>query len=178
MYQIITNELGVVIQIAESNLLQADGIEIEDEAIWDDVRSHIGLRRWTGSAIVVYDPPAPAATVADLATERDRRLALGFHYDFTDERGVHLIATAPADMRKWMDEVNPLAQALVNAGQPAGQISIVTETGPVTITAAEWQSILLAAGQWRQPIYAAYFALKALDPIPSDFADNAHWPVN
>src|SRR5690606_41968408 len=45
----------------------------------------------------------PALVVA----ERDRRLAMGFDYDFQDERGVHRISTTPADMAGW-DEVTKL----------------------------------------------------------------------
>jgi len=119
--------------------------------------------------------PAIVPTVADVVAERERRLSLGFDYDFGDGRGVHHIGTTPDDMRKWMDEVTPLAQAFINAGQPAGEITIVTETGPVGVTAMEWQQILLAAASWRQPIYAASFVLQAMSPIPADFADEEWW---
>lgn len=113
----------------------------------------------------------------DVVAERERRLALGFDFDMGAERGVHHIGTTPDDMRKWMDEVTPLAQAYINAGQPAGEITIATETGTVVITAAEWQSILIAAAGYRQPLYAASFALQAMDPIPADYATNpAYWP--
>lgn len=80
-------------------------------------------------------------------------------------------------MRRWLDEVTPIAQALLNAGLPAGEITILTDTGSVIVTAAEWQQILLAAGQWRQPIYQASFTLMAMDPIPPDYATNeSYWP--
>src|SRR5690606_19468868 len=98
-------------------------------------------------------------------------------YDFGDGRGVHHIGTAAGDMRKWVDEVTPIAQTYLNVSQPAGEIVISTETGTVTITALEWQHILLAASDYRQPLYQASFALQAMDPIPADFATNpAYWP--
>lgn len=124
--------------------------------------------------LTVDDAPAP--TPDDVIAERERRLALGFDYDFGDERGVHRIGTTPEDMEKWIKEVSPIAQALVNVGQPGGLIGISTDTGPVTVTAGEWQQILLAAGEWRQPIYQASFALQAMDPIPADYADDERWP--
>lgn len=132
----------------------------------------------TEAEFAVRFPPAqPAApSPANVVAERERRLALGFDYDFGDGRGVYHIGTTPDDMRKWVDEVSPLAQAFINAGQPAGEITIVTETGPVVVTAVEWQQILLAAAAWRQPIYAASFALQAMEPIPADFADEEWWP--
>lgn len=121
------------------------------------------------------EPEPP--TVNDVATERDRRLALGFDFDFGGVRGVHRIGTSSDDMRKWIDEVTPLAQTYINAGQPSGEITITTETGVAVITADEWQLILIAAAGYRQPLYAASFALQAMDPIPADFAANpAYWP--
>jgi len=107
--------------------------------------------------------------------ERERRLALGFDYDFGDERGIHHISTSPDDMRKWMDEVTPLAQSLINLGQPTGEITIATGSGMVVVTAMEWQAILIAAASYRQPLYAASFALMEMAQIPNNYADNTHW---
>lgn len=127
------------------------------------------VRRWTIEAI-------PHADMANLvALERERRLARGFAYDFQDARGVHQIATTAKDMAGW-DEVTSGAHAAINSGLPEMEISIVTETGPVTVTALEWQAILLAAAAARQPIWAASFAIQALDPIPADYADDTRWP--
>ncbi|MDF2809302.1 MAG: hypothetical protein K0S56_333 [Microvirga sp.] len=114
-------------------------------------------------------------SVAQVLAERERRLALGFDYDFGDERGVHHIATAPEDMKGW-DEVTMLANAAINAGVPATEILILTSTGPVSVTAAEWQQVLLASANFRQPIWQASFALQAADPMPADITDDVHWP--
>ena len=119
---------------------------------------------------------APYPTQDDVIAERARRLSCGFDHDLGGERGIHRIGTTDADMRKWLDEVTPISQALINAGQPGGEIGISTDTGPVTVTAMEWQMILIAAGQWRQPIYQASFALLGMEPIPRDFADDGYWP--
>ncbi len=109
-----------------------------------------------------------------IEAERDRRLSLGFTYDFGDERGAHFIATTREDNDKWR-EVTDIANAAINAGLPATAISIKTGTGQVSVTAAEWQMILLHAGQVRQQIYQAYFALRAMEPFPDDFADDSWW---
>lgn len=106
--------------------------------------------------------------------ERERRLAEGFDFDFGDARGVHHIGTSKQDMVGW-DEVTMMSQAAISVGAPTTEIAIVTETGPATVTALEWQSILLAAAQARQPIWAGSFALQAMDPIPADFRDDAYW---
>tara|TARA_R110000782_G_scaffold3228_2_gene11912 strand:+ start:3975 stop:4562 length:588 start_codon:yes stop_codon:yes gene_type:complete len=120
---------------------------------------------------VVIDLPA---TVANVITERQRRLAAGFTYDFTDARGVHTIGTTEADMNGW-DEVSKAASALVALGLPDQAISIVTDTGPCDVTAIEWQSVLVSAMQFRQPIFAASFVLQSSDPIPQDYADDVNW---
>ncbi|KRA05368.1 hypothetical protein ASD74_02410 [Rhizobium sp. Root564] len=120
----------------------------------------------------------PRPVTAEMLTfELDRRLSLGFDYDFEDERGVHHFGTTPADMTRWTQEVTPLAQAAMNMGEPDRQIGIKTETGATFVTATEWWRVLDAAAEWRQPLYAAYFMLKSLPQIPTDFATNTDfWP--
>lgn len=115
-----------------------------------------------------------APTEADVIAERERRLALGFDYDFGDDRGVHRIGTTKADMAGW-DEVAKLAAAKIAKGEGSATILISTDTGPVLVTALEWQDILVAAGDVRQPLYQASFVLMAMDPIPTDYADDARW---
>lgn len=134
---------------------------------------------WTPEVVAEFkdwskpEPVVPAA--ADVEAERARRLALGFDFDFGDERGVHRIGTTPADMIGW-DEVTTIANAMLLAGVDL-PIMIETEGAaePIAITAAEWQQVLLAAAAFRQPIWLASFALAKMDPIPADYADDAYW---
>jgi hypothetical protein len=129
-----------------------------------------------GRALISREWAVRPITPQDVWAERDRRLALGFDYDFGDERGVHHIGTTKADLEGW-DEVTELASAAIALGQPSAQVAIATNTGACIVTAMEWQSILIAAGQARQPIWAASFALQAMDPIPADFENDAYWTV-
>jgi len=122
--------------------------------------------------VVAFLSPPPVA--ADVISERDRRLALGFDYDFGDVRGVHHIATTSEDMKGW-DEVSKLASAAINAGLPNIEITILTNTGPAAVTAAEWQQVLIASAAHRQPIWQASFVLQAMNPIPANYADDAYW---
>jgi hypothetical protein len=116
------------------------------------------------------------ATLVDMITaERARRLGAGFEYDFGDARGVHVIGTTEQDRVGW-DDVSLLAGSMIRTGNPDGEIVIVTNTGPAVITAAEWDHILLASAAFRQPIWAASFALQAMDPIPQDVTNDAYWP--
>lgn len=112
--------------------------------------------------------PTPAA----ITVERDRRLALGFEYDFGDARGVHHIGTSPADMVGW-GEVSTYAGALLDMGDIATKIAIVTDTGPCEVTAPEWRAIEIAAATFRQPIWARSFVLQAL--LPTDYTADDHW---
>lgn len=107
-----------------------------------------------------YQQARPASNLGAAAkAERDRRLALGFDYDFGDARGVHHVGTTDEDMKAWDREVTPYANALVQSGDSTTTIGIKTDTGPVTVTGPEWMAMLIAAAQVRQPIWAAYFAV-------------------
>jgi len=106
--------------------------------------------------------------------ERARRLQLGFSYDFGDARGVHEIGTTDADWVGWNEVIN-LANALIDSGSGSTTIDVVTNTGPVTVTALEWQAIMLAGAGSRQTIWAKSFALQAMDPIPEDYNADNHW---
>lgn len=108
-------------------------------------------------------PPPVPPTTDDVIAERARRLAAGFDCDL-GARGVHRISTTDADMRGW-DEVTALASAYIARGDDGAEIAIVTDTSPVAVTALEWQDILVAAGVFRQPIWAASFTLQAMTPI-------------
>ncbi|MFC5760519.1 hypothetical protein [Rhizobium sp. GCM10022189] len=119
-----------------------------------------------------------APTTEAVGKERDRRLALGFNYDFGDERGVHHFATTEADMRGW-DRVTKLKDVMLQGGDTTSTITIATATGITQVTAPEWNEILLYAGMhFEQPLYQASFALQAMNPIPADYATNpAYWPA-
>lgn len=110
----------------------------------------------------------------DVQAERERRLALGFAYDFQDVRGVHQIGTTPADMVGWRDVID-YANALIDTGDTTTQITIVTDTGPTAVTAPEWQAIMLQAAVIRQTIWAGSFALQAMSPIPVNYDDDSYW---
>jgi hypothetical protein len=154
----IVNNMAISGEPLDQNWIASDTAQIGDA--------------WDGQA---FTSPAPLPpTISNVITERQRRLAAGFDYDFADARGVHRIGTTDADMVGW-DEVSKAASALVALGLPDQAIAIVTDTGPCNVTAIEWQSILVAAMQFRQPIFAASFVLQYSDPIPQNYADGVNW---
>lgn len=117
---------------------------------------------------------ADEAKRAEVIRERERRLSLGFDYDFGDDRGVHHIATTDQDMKGW-DEVSKVANAMMALGDQTTTITIVTSSGAVMVTALDWQHVLVAAGIFRQPIWAASFAIQAMSPLPDDVTDDSLW---
>lgn len=124
--------------------------------------------------ITVTEVPDPPPSIDDVVVERNRRLALGFEYDFEDERGIHVIGTTEDDMKGW-DEVSKASSAFISIGQPDAELNIVTNTGSVTVTALEFQNILVAAALARQPLWAASFALQDMNPIPDDYTSDSYW---
>ncbi|MEO9612646.1 MAG: hypothetical protein ABJG86_09665 [Nitratireductor sp.] len=116
-----------------------------------------------------------ALIVERILAERARRLAGGFDYDFGAPAGVHRIGTSEADLAGWR-EVTDVASALVATGDTTTTITIVTETGAVAVTGPEWQQVLIAAAAFRQPLWAAFFALQAMDPLPEDVDNDYWWP--
>jgi hypothetical protein len=119
---------------------------------------------------------AGSVTASDIEAERTRRLSAGFDFDFGDDRGVHHIGTSAADMVGWQ-EVTMLANAYLAMEGGERRISIATDSGAAVVTPLEWQSILIAAAAFRQPIWIASFALASLDPIPNDFKEDKYWEV-
>lgn len=129
----------------------------------------------TSGNVVEYDAALLKSLKIPLVqAERLRRLHLGFDYDFGDARGVHHIGTTEQDMEGWRDVID-YANALIDTGDTTTTINIVTDTGPASVTAPEWQAIMLFAAQIRQVLWARSFALQAMDPIPENFADDSHW---
>lgn len=120
------------------------------------------------------DAEAEKPTVEDVKRERERRLALGFDHDFGDDRGVHRIGTTAADMQGW-DEVTSYASALLAVNDTTTLIDIATDTGAAQVTAQEWQSILLAAAAYRQPIWGASFVLQGLCLTSTFTGDVTAW---
>lgn len=155
-----------------------DGVAIGDPADKDtwrvDFKPEATAEQRAAAAAVMaaFDADAPLAD--DIVSERKRRLALGFDYDFQDARGVHHIGTTPADMEGWRDVID-FANALVDLGDTSTQIAIVTDTGPTLVTAPEWQAVMLQAAQVRQVLWAKSFALQAMNPMPTNYADDSYW---
>lgn len=141
---------------------------------WLELQSEADLARYNITKTIIPDPTPPPPSADQVIAERARRLALGFDYNFGDTRGVHHIGTTVDDMVGW-DEVTKATQAMMALGLSSQTLNVVTNTGPATITAAEWQQVLVAAASFRQPIWAASFRLQKMSPIPADYIADSYW---
>lgn len=159
-------ENGVV-----KELRQLDTIPEHKAYLWTSVEGSGPIVTVDGSRVVRSPRPI---TVDDVAAERERRLALGFDYDFQDGRGVHHIGTTKRDLEGW-SEVSTYVGALIDSGNLTQQIAIATDTGTCTVTPPEWRAIEIASAAFRQPLWAKSFALMASNPIPADYANDQHW---
>jgi len=117
----------------------------------------------------------PPVTADEVIAERIRRLEQGFDYTFADSRGTHHFATTEEDMKGW-SAVDASAGAFIDVGLPDQEIQLITGTGVVAVTAIEWKSVMVAAAIWQQPIWQSSFVLQSIDPIPSNYKDDEHWP--
>lgn len=148
-----------------------DGTAIVNDPKNTDYQAYLA---WVDAGNTADAYVAPPPTVADVAAERDRRLALGFDYTFNDVRGTQRIGTTPDDMVGW-DEVTKWSLAAMAMNQSSATLQILTNTAQITVTALEWQQVLMAATAARQPLWSASFVLEAANPIPSDYTADSYW---
>jgi hypothetical protein len=142
-----------------------------------------------------YAEEALAADHADVQAWRNRKpllldcctalcaekLAAGFAFDFGDGRGVHLFGTAEKDLKGW-DEVEKIFAVAARMGDAGKTVTIATDTAVAVVDLDDWNAIMLAAEAFRQPIWAASFAIQAkiaagLITTPAGVAGAADWPA-
>lgn len=160
-----------------TNKIRIDGTEYDADTLTLPAGGREFRDAWTTPIenVIQLDPArVRIVMVGKVVAERERRMALGFDYDFGAARGVHRIGTTPADMVGWRDVID-YANALIDSGDTSTQINIMTDTGPTAVTAPEWQAIMLAAAAIRQNLWAKSFALQAMSPIPGDYANDNYW---
>ena len=125
------------------------------------------------TVLELEDVPGP--TVVNVDIERDRRLALGFTYSFSDARGTHRIGTTQKDIDSW-GKVQAWATSKHILSQDDATTVILTDTGAAMIKPLEWFAIADAMAAFQQPIWAAAIALYQINPIPADYAADSRWP--
>lgn len=122
-----------------------------------------------GVTIAAYVPPAP--TNDDVNAERQRRIVGGAVFN-----GIHVTG-------RDQDIVNltnlALAAQVRIAGGDTTTLTTYRDGGNVDhdLTPSEVLDLWQQASARVSAIYAASWALKAMEPIPADFANDSYWGV-
>lgn len=133
---------------------------------------------YTGYMLVPWEMEPPPPSAEDVIRERNRRLAVGFYYNFGTQLlpDVQHVGTTEQDMAGW-GEVTTWANSQIALGDTTSTVQILTDNGQATVTALQWMGVINAASAFRQPIWQASFVLQAMNPIPTDYTDDKWWPV-
>lgn len=127
-----------------------------------------------------YVPPPPLpATGADVDAERDRRLALPFAFngDMFDRDPVSLQRiTGAAALAGFAVLAGAQAGDLFWHGEQTPYVWITATSTLVTMDAPTCFAFGKAAAAVEGRLVFAARALKQMDPIPADFADDGYWP--
>lgn len=137
---------------------------------WHDLVSNQGLRRWDGANVINFDPPARVITADDVNSERQRRILAGKVID-----AVHVTGSAE-DARNLMSLALGAQMRLA-----AGDTETFTtfrdgDNVDHELTPPQLLSLWQQSADYVSALYEASWALKAVEPIPRDFADDSHWP--
>lgn len=131
---------------------------------------------WTPDPSTIITAEADAAETrrtAEMAIndERQRRLVAGKVIN-----GVHV--TGDDDDARNLTNLAMGAQMRVAAGDLT-TITVYRDGDNVDhdLTPPQLIALWMASTEYVSALYAASWALKALDPIPADFAEDAYWPA-
>jgi hypothetical protein len=148
--------------------IPADAIEITAEQR-DEFVAYPGTRKWDGSAVVPYTPPPGAVEADDINAERQRRIVAG--------RVVNGVRVTGRDV----DARNLMSLALI----AQMRIAAGDTTTPTTFRDGDNVDHALTPPQiltmWQESaafvsaIYQASWDIKAMNPIPVDFAADQYW---
>lgn len=166
-YAVIEN--NTVTNIAEASVpLGENWIETENAKKGDI---------WDGEAFTPPAPPAP--TAADVNAERDRRLPLDFEFNGKMyQRDAVSIARISGAGALALGAIVQGAQPgnLLWHGRDTPFVWIASDDSLTTMDAQTCFAFGAAAAAVETEIIFAAKALRGLDPIPANFADDEYWP--
>jgi len=138
----------------------------------------VAIRQMVEDQAIEIEPyVAPAPTTDQVSAERERRLSLGCTVTLASGQG-----PIPVQTRDEVDHRNLLtlesqAMKAVISGAPQTQFFFRdAQDHTWTLTALEMMDMTAKVAAFGAGIFAKSWALKAMDPIPSDFATNeSYW---
>ena len=121
-----------------------------------------------------FFPPVPASS-ADVNAEHDRRALAG--RVFTVE-GYGDIALEGSDRAQTvLLALKDSARDLIDVGISSPLLRFTDRDNVTHTLTPRWTVELVNAGKaYMQALHDAKIALKAMDPIPADYADDSRWP--
>jgi hypothetical protein len=149
--------------------IPSDAVEIT-QADFDELFPNQSFRKWIDGQVVVYDPPAEPISPENVNAERQRRIEAGKEID-----GV-LVTGRDEDARN-LQALLSVAQLRIASGDNTTTLFRDGTNTDHQLTPAQIVDLFLQSTSYVSEVYAASWALKALDPIPADFADGSHWPA-
>lgn len=137
-----------------------------DEHILSQLLANTDLRYLDGEIFAISHEVTPAAVNA----ERQRRIVRGKIID-----GIHV--TGSDDDARNLTNLALSAQVRM-AGGDTTSLTTYRDGDNIDhdLTPAQMLSLWQQSSAYVSAIYAASWALKAMDPIPADFAGDSYWP--
>lgn len=130
---------------------------------------------WNGSTYTSQPQQTPPPTSSDVSSERDRRIALGSTITISDNRTFTVQTRNETDFRNLNGLVSK-AIVMTMMGDSGTLVFRDADNTDQTLTAAQMIEVGSLVAAKVDAIYKASWTIKGLDPIPSDYADNARWP--
>ncbi len=123
-----------------------------------------------------WSPYGSATPAEQVDIEHNRRVLAGrvFHIDGVGDvplegsEKTQLVLLALKDTARDLKDAGNTAPVLVFTDR---------DSTDRQMTAGQMIALVNAGKAWVQAVHEAKRALKAMDPIPADFADDRHWPA-
>lgn len=179
IYQIDSRGIftGQVAEIEPTDPLPTDYVRAtEPPALGEgEIAVHVNGGWVVSLAANMVEPPATGPSSSDINAERDRRVAAGTTVNVTGYGDIPLQGGE-------RDQTNLLG--LVTAAQvrlAGGDSSTLTKFRDADnvdhmLTPMQVIEMWSKGAAWISANYDASWTIKALDPIPADFADDSYWP--
>lgn len=141
------------------------------ESDFIDLMANQASRRWNGTSLEEYIPPAAQVTGDQVNAERQRRIAVGKVID-----GVH-VTGSDEDARNLMSLAIGAQMRLAAGDNETPTTFRDGDNVDHELTPTQLLSLWQQSAEYVSALYAASWALKGMEPIPADFAEDTHWPA-
>ncbi|WP_242221717.1 hypothetical protein [Shinella zoogloeoides] len=155
-------------------IADAGYVEAPPEPAHDAVTQRLG---WDGENWTVEDlPPPPEPSTSSVDEEHDRRALVGKTFTVTGYGDVALEGSLLT--QTVLLALKDTARDLVDAGV-TDPVLMLTDRDNVDhyMTPPQVVELVNAGKQYMQELHVAKRALKEMEPVPADFADDGYWPA-